>query len=139
MKGIGGWIVLEGSVFEDALLRALKQRQTAKPRITLRRRPQQHPEPRSSSRKPFLFEASVAMTKDRKAQQQKAATRKEVSNAKAFWRAGKVSKPEYVQFCNRVHLLELQVSKGDTIEEKARRIKQTLLANLAGSGRKSAA
>ena len=64
MKGIGGWIVLEGSVFEDALLRALKQRQTAKPRITLRRRPQQHPEPRSSSRKPFLFEASVAMIKD---------------------------------------------------------------------------
>ena len=81
----------------------------------------------------------MVMTKDCKTQQQKAATRKEVSKAKVFWRAGKVSKPEYVQFCNRVHLLELQVSKGDTIEEKARRIKQTLLANLAGSGRKSAA
>ena len=63
----------------------------------------------------------------------------EVSKAKALLRAGKVFKPECVQFCNRIHLLELQAGKGDMDEEKARKIKRTLLVELARSGRKSAA
>ena len=130
---------IEGAVFEDTLPRARKQRQMAKPRSALRRHPQQHPESRPSPRKPFLFEASAAMTKDRQTQQQKAETRKEVSKAKALWRLGKVSKPEYIQFCNRICLLELQASKGDMDKEEVMRIKQTLLASLAGSRRKSAA
>ena len=50
-----------------------------------------------------------------------------------------MSKPEYVQFCNRIHLLELQPGKGDMDEDKARKTKQTLLVVLARNGRKSAA
>ena len=79
------------------------------------------------------------MTKDSQTQQRKATTSKEVSEARALWRARKVTKPEYARFCNQIHLLELQASKEDMDKEKARRIKQTLLADLDGSGRKSAA
>ena len=50
-----------------------------------------------------------------------------------------MSKPEYIQFCNWIHLLELQASKGDMDGEKIRNIKQTLLVDLVGSDRKSAA
>ena len=49
-----------------------------------------------------------------------------------------MTKAEYVQFCNQIHLLDLQASKGGMGKEEARRIRQTLLADLAGSGRKSA-
>ena len=33
---------------------------------------------------------------------------KKVSKIKAFWRAGEVTKPEYVRLCNQIHLLDLQ-------------------------------
>lgn len=53
-------------------------------------------------------------------------------------RAGKVTKPEYVWFCNRIHLLDLQASKASMERENARRAKQTLMADLIGSETKSA-
>ena len=82
----------------------------------------------------------MAMTKGRQTQQQKATTSKEVSEVRALWRAGKVTKPEYVKFRNQIHLLELQASKGDVDEEEARRVGQTLLADLVvGNGGKGAA
>ena len=63
----------------------------------------------------------MAMTKDRQTQQQKAETSKEVSEARTLWRAGKVTKPEYVEYRNQIHLLELQASKGDMNGEETRR------------------
>ena len=87
---------LEEGVFEDALPCARKQRKTAKPRNAPGCRPHQHSESRPATRKTFL--------RRRRPRQRKAATRKEVSMARALWRAGKVPKPEYVQFCNRIHL-----------------------------------
>ena len=50
-----------------------------------------------------------------------------------------MTKPEYVQFCNRIHLLDLRASKGDMDREEAGRARQTLMAELAGSGTKGAA
>ena len=50
-----------------------------------------------------------------------------------------MTKPDYVKFRNQIHLLELQASKGDMDGEEARRAIQTLLADLAESGRKGAA
>ena len=50
-----------------------------------------------------------------------------------------MNKPEYVQFCNRIHLLDLQVSKGDMDGGVARRDRQALLADLVGSRTKSVA
>ena len=129
----------EDAVFENTLSLAWKQHKTEKQRSNVRRCPQQHPESWLSSRKSFLFEASMAMIKDRQTQQQKAATSKEVSETRALWRAGNMTKLEYVKFRNQIHLLELQASKGDMDGEEARRARQTLLADLVGSGRKGAA
>ena len=50
-----------------------------------------------------------------------------------------MSKPEYVQFCNQIHLLDLQVSKGDMDGGVARRARQALLVDLVGCRAKSAA
>ena len=56
----------------------------------------------------------------------------EVSKAKAMWRAGEVTKPAYVCFCNQIHLLDLQV-KGDKDTQEVRKAKQELIAELVGS------
>ena len=74
-----------------------------------------------------------------KTRRRKSATSREVREAKALWRAGTVSKPEYVQFCNQIHLLDLQVSKGDMDGGVARRARQALLVDLVGCRAKSAA
>ena len=66
----------------------------------------------------------MVMTKDRQTQQRKATTSKEVSEARALWRAGKVTKPEYAQFCNQIHLPELQASKRDMGGEEAMRVRR---------------
>ena len=50
-----------------------------------------------------------------------------------MWRAGDVTKPEYVRFCNQIHLLDLQANKGDKDGEEARKAKQDLVAELVGS------
>ena len=42
----------------------------------------------------------------------------EISKAKAMWRAGEVTKPGYICFCNQIHLLDLQ-AKGDKDGEEA--------------------
>ena len=44
-----------------------------------------------------------------------------------------MTKPDYVKLCNQIHLLDLQVSKGDMDKEVTRRARQTLLADLVGS------
>ena len=49
-----------------------------------------------------------------------------------MWRAGEVTKPVYVCFCNRIHLLNLQI-KGGKDKEEARKAKQDLVAELVGS------
>ena len=56
----------------------------------------------------------------------------EVSKAKAMLRAGEVTKPVYVRFCNRNHLLGLQIKK-DKDREEARKAKQDLVTGLVGS------
>ena len=38
-----------------------------------------------------------------------------------MWRSGDVAKPEYVRFCNQIHLIDLQANKGDTDGEEARK------------------
>ena len=57
----------------------------------------------------------------------------EVSKAKAMWQAGDVTKPEYVRFCNQIHLIDLQANKGDKDGDEARKAKQDLVAELVGS------
>ena len=44
-----------------------------------------------------------------------------------------MTKPEYVRFCNQIHLLDLQANKGDKDGEEARKAKQDLVAELVGS------
>ena len=127
-------LALKYAVFENTPPLAWKQNKTEQQRSDLRRCPQQHPEPRLSPRKPFPFEALAARTEDRQTQQRKATTSKEVSEARALWRAGKVTKPEHAQFCNQIHLLELQASKGDMDGGRRRQEGQTDTAS--GSGRK---
>ena len=80
-----------------------------------------------------------ATTKDHHRRQRKAATSREASKTKALWWAGKVTKPEYVQFYNRIYLLDLRASKKDMDGEEARRTRQKVLADLAESGTKNAA
>ena len=46
-----------------------------------------------------------------------------------MWRAGEVLKPEYVRFCNQIHLLDLQ-AKGDKDSEETKRAKQDLMTEL---------
>ena len=48
-----------------------------------------------------------------------------------MWRAGEVTKPAYVRFCNQIHLLDLQ-AKGDKDGKIARKAKQDLLMELVG-------
>ena len=38
-----------------------------------------------------------------------------------------MTKPEYVCFCNKIHLLDIQASKGDMDGEEARKAKQDLM------------
>ena len=53
----------------------------------------------------------------------------EVSKAKAMWWTGEVTKPEYVRFCNQIHLFGLQ----DKDSEDSRKAKQDLLSELVVS------
>ena len=66
------------------------------------------------------------------ARPRKSANSEEVSKIKALWRAGEVTKPEYVKFCNQIHLLELQANEGDEDGEEARKAKQNLMMDLVG-------
>ena len=50
-----------------------------------------------------------------------------------MWRAGDVTKPDYVRFCIQIHLLDLQANKGDKDGEEASKAKQDLVAELVGS------
>ena len=50
-----------------------------------------------------------------------------------MWRAGDATKPEYIRFCNHIHLLDLQANKGDKDREEARKAKQDLMAELVGA------
>ena len=84
-------LTLEDAVFENTPPLAWKQHKTKKQRGDLGRYPQQHPESRLSPRKSSQFDASVAMTKGCQIQQQKATSSKEVSKARALWRARKVT------------------------------------------------
>ena len=42
-----------------------------------------------------------------------------------MWRAGEVTKPAYVYFCNQIHLLDLQ-AKGNKDGEEASKARQYL-------------
>ena len=80
-------LALKDAVFENTPPLAWKQHKTEQQRSDLRRCPQHHPEPRLLPRKSFPFEALTARTEDRQTQQRKAITSKEVSEARALWRA----------------------------------------------------
>ena len=56
---------------------------------------------------------------------------KEVSKSKAMCRAGEVTKPAYVRFCNQIHLLDLQ-AKGGKGREEASKARQYLISDLVG-------
>ena len=43
-----------------------------------------------------------------------------------------MTKPAYVRFCNRIHLLDIQI-KVDKDREEARKAKQDLVTELVGS------
>ena len=77
-------LALEDAVFENTLPLAWKHHKAEKQRSDLRSCSQQHPESRLSPKKPFPFEALMAMTKDRQIQQGKATTNKEVSETRAL-------------------------------------------------------
>ena len=67
-----------------------------------------------------------------KSRSKRSTSNEEVSKAEAMWRAGEVTKPAYVRFCNQIHLLDLQ-AKGDKNREEVRKAKQDLMAELVGS------
>ena len=60
-----------------------------------------------------------------KSRSKRSTSNEEVSKAEAMWRAGEVTKPAYVRFCNQIHLLDLQ-AKGGKDSEEARKANKTL-------------
>ena len=66
------------------------------------------------------------------ARPKKSTNNEEISKVEALWRAGEVTKPKYVKFCNQIHLLDLQANKRGEDGEGARKAKQNLMMDLVG-------
>ena len=80
-----------------------------------------------------FYDCSQVLASRVQSRPRRSTNNEEVSKVKTMCRAGDVTKPECVRFCNQIPLFDLQASKEDKNREEARKAKQDLMMDFVGS------